>query len=426
MNDVPKAPAQAVAAAAFDAAAWREQLLELNPWARGLTIDEDDEAFLAARQKATLKRHAEGKEIWNTWANGMLALKKAIQEAEGWPTDRRSEGENADTQLWLALATSAFSTLGRRHTFQGNARFDESVFAGPAWFAGATFSAGAWFEGATFSADASFGGATFSAGAWFRGATFSTVAWFPGATFSATASFAGATFFDAASFNGATFAGATLMNDVRFGGGAHLAQARFKGPMRLDGSVFEAGARFEAVDSEAAFSLAGVTFRRHVPSFIGATFKGTLRLDNVVTPRYRVTFGWTPDRNASAHFRELKRRAEEAHDRDRGLEFSAQEIRTGRFHAGALVPTWRQAAPEGTAQRRVFQGCRCRPGSEWRCRPGFPKSGAGASGSVSPTAGLPTSAAASCVRSLSGSPCSWALPSSISASTRASTSRARS
>ncbi len=92
------------------------------------------------------------------------------------------------------------------------------------------------------------------------------------------------------------------MNDVRFGGGADLAQARFKGPMPLDGSVFEAGARFEAVDSEAAFSLAGVTFRRHVPSFIGATFKGTLRLDNVVTPRYRVTFGWTPDKECLRPF----------------------------------------------------------------------------------------------------------------------------
>jgi hypothetical protein len=30
MNDVPKAPAEAVTAGAFDAAVWREQLLELN------------------------------------------------------------------------------------------------------------------------------------------------------------------------------------------------------------------------------------------------------------------------------------------------------------------------------------------------------------------------------------------------------------
>jgi len=56
-------------------------------------------------------------------------------------------------------------------------------------------------------------------------------------------------------------------------------------------------------------------------------------------PRYRLTFGWTSDANASAHFRELKRRAVEAHDRDRELEFFAQEIRTARFHARQL-PTW--------------------------------------------------------------------------------------
>jgi hypothetical protein len=45
-------------ASGFDLDAWREELLALNPWARGLTIDEDDTEFAAARQKATLARHA--------------------------------------------------------------------------------------------------------------------------------------------------------------------------------------------------------------------------------------------------------------------------------------------------------------------------------------------------------------------------------
>jgi hypothetical protein len=56
-----------VAAAGFDIVAWKEELLTLSPWARGLTIDETNAEFAAARQKATLARHAEGVEAWNTW-----------------------------------------------------------------------------------------------------------------------------------------------------------------------------------------------------------------------------------------------------------------------------------------------------------------------------------------------------------------------
>jgi hypothetical protein len=33
----------------FDAEAWNEELLALNPWARGLNIVETDEQFTAAR-----------------------------------------------------------------------------------------------------------------------------------------------------------------------------------------------------------------------------------------------------------------------------------------------------------------------------------------------------------------------------------------
>jgi hypothetical protein len=70
MNDAPKAPASP---AAFDAAAWREEVLALNEWARGLRIDEGDETFAAARQAATLARHGQGEEVWNEWANAAVA-----------------------------------------------------------------------------------------------------------------------------------------------------------------------------------------------------------------------------------------------------------------------------------------------------------------------------------------------------------------
>jgi hypothetical protein len=81
--------AKDVTAAGFDPIAWKEELFALNPWARGLTIEEDNAEFAAARQKATLARHAEGAEAWNGWANRMLALKAAL-EAEGqWAMKRR-------------------------------------------------------------------------------------------------------------------------------------------------------------------------------------------------------------------------------------------------------------------------------------------------------------------------------------------------
>jgi hypothetical protein len=41
-------------------AAWRKELLALNPWAREFTINDKD--FAAARQ------NAEGNEAWNGWA----------------------------------------------------------------------------------------------------------------------------------------------------------------------------------------------------------------------------------------------------------------------------------------------------------------------------------------------------------------------
>ena len=392
MNDSPKAPAPTGAAAAFDAVTWHKQLLALNPWTRGLTIDEGDEAFAAAQQKATLDRHAEGKEAWNTWANGMLALKKTLQEAGRWATEAHRE-QNDDTRLWIVLATSVFSRGRSKHTFEGEAFFEEFVFPGAARFDGATFAAAVWFNGASFAADAWFQTATFAGTAWFQRTTFFTAARFQRATFAGAARFRRATFsatarfervtfsaaalfpdasftgdalfertsfaaiamfrrarfaadaffqrarFDAAArFNRVSFNGDTELSEVRFAGNVDFPQAVFEGPVLFDRSFFREGANFEAITSEAAFSLADVAFRQ-APNIIGAAFKGTLRLDNVTMPRYRLTLGWTPDGNASAHFRELKRQAVEAHDRDRELEFFAQEIRTARFHARRL-PSW--------------------------------------------------------------------------------------
>jgi pentapeptide repeat protein len=361
----------------FDAEAWKEALLALNPWARGLTISQDDEAFKAARQKATLDRHAQGREAWNGWADALLASKQALEKANRWIARSAGIGINDETRCWLALSAAVFSTDGYRHTFDADAdfenfvfpgvvRFESGTFCGVAKFGRATFSGDALFGRATFARDALFGRAAFFGVARFGRATFSGVALFDRATFSGDALFLSATFsadarFDAATFSGegrfetATFSGLALfgrtifsgaarfasatferglyLRKVRFNSSVDLSQVTFRGSVDFDGGVFGQSASFEAIDSQGTFSLADATFHQ-VPSFFGARIS-TLRLDNVKTPRYQL-LGWTLDKDAPARFRDLKRRANEAQDRDRELEFFAQEIRTSRFHAKGL------------------------------------------------------------------------------------------
>src|SRR5262249_7830028 len=145
MNVTPKD----VAAAGFNLAAWHEELLALNPWARGLTIGENDAEFAEARQRATWARHAEGKEGWNGWGNGMLALKAALEAAGEVP------GIEA-TKVWLALAASVFSTEAFAHRFENDVSFGGYIFPSDAFFGSATFSGIAKFESATFSGEAGF------------------------------------------------------------------------------------------------------------------------------------------------------------------------------------------------------------------------------------------------------------------------------
>jgi hypothetical protein len=335
----------------FDLDEWREKLLALNPWAHGLTIGEDNDEFAGARQNATLARHAEGRAAWNTWANAMLAAKSVLERAGGWESrpgyyTRTSgrfiwepeSGGDAAAQAWLSLARAVFSTDATPHFFDNDASFAGLIFPDEARFQRATFAGEARFEGTAFNSGAWFQGVNFNVGALFESITFSSVAQFQGATFGRGARFQGATFRGRAWFQGKVFLWRTFFSGARFDADAIFAHARFEGPADFAGATFRRRADFDGIDCAAAFSLADATFKE-APGFIGATFKGTLRLDNVETPRYRGTLGYTPDKDATARFRELRRRALEAQDRDRELEFFAQEIRTGRFHAKGL-PSW--------------------------------------------------------------------------------------
>lgn len=361
------------AASSFDETAWRERLLELNPWARGLTIDENSPHFAAARHAATLARRAEGKEAWNGWAKGMLALKATLEEARQGQASEREPG--GPSTFWDTLASAVFSNSNLKHRFDTNVSlvgfvfpshvvFATATFSGPVCFTGATFAAAAsfdgatfsgiaWFDGVTFTDGASFGLTTFSAIARFHEVTFNGAAWFNGATFISLASFVGTSFTGSATFDNtnfsssalfakATFGHAALFHNATFSEMAWFGEATFIGEALFRGSAFKQSAIFQdchfqnivifdGVDSAGIFSLTNATFKE-VPSLFNAAFKGALRLDNVVTPRYP-WLGYTPDKDATARFRELRRRASEAHDHERELECFAQEIRTGRFRA---------------------------------------------------------------------------------------------
>ena len=370
---------QDVAAGEFNLAAWKEELRTLNPWARDLGIDENNVEFTKARHDAMLRRHAEGVEVWNAWAKSMLALKAALETADWWEPrywlafaservgqvtqDQSFEDFGIDAaKVWLALAASAFSTEARAHRFESDVSFGGYIFPSVAWFGGATFSGSAKFGGAIFSGDAGFESAAFSGYAGFPSAIFNGAAIFESAIFHGEApfvqaSFAGATFngdslFGSVTFGGDAFFGATFNGDAFFGyatfkgyaffghatfnGSAAFSHAKFKQQAAFDHSKFQEAANFEGIDNAAALSLADAIFKR-VPNFFSATFKGKLRLDNVETPRYP-WLGYTPDKDATARFRELRRHAAEAQDHERELEFFAQELRSGRFHVKGLPP----------------------------------------------------------------------------------------
>jgi hypothetical protein len=326
---------------------WMEQILVLNPWARGLTIKRGEADFQGARRRATLERFGQGRQGWNDWANGMLALRNESKELQN---------------TWNALAIAVFSTHNDKHNFESDFDAREYIFCGDAIFESATFTeatefgrasfgGNAKFDRATFGGTAGFGRVTFSRNAAFSRASFNGNARFDRATFAGNAGFGRAAFtgnagFEDASFSGnawfvsATFTGNTRFGRATFARNAVFGRASFHGDAMFEDTTFSGDISiFDTIESKAAFSLSGATFRQ-VPSLLGATFRGTLRLDNIVTPRFPL-LGWTSDEDAPARFRDLRRRAEEAKDHDRELEFFAQEIRTSRFHskrAPAFIP----------------------------------------------------------------------------------------
>ena len=322
-------------ASSFDVDAWQEELLALNDWARELTIVWDDDEFLVARQSATLARHAKGRNEWNAWASAMLALQERLRASSRWTRSDRDYTEQAD--LWINVATVSFSAENRVEEFTRHAEFQGFLFPWTAFFSSARFIEDVDFLEAEFHGFTYFDHISFGSTASFVFVKFHKFVAFNESTFSGFAPFNGASFSDVAAFDTVTFEQPVDFAQCQFLERAIFHRTKFRGPADFSRCYFPKGADFDAIESSDAFSLAGAAFQQ-VPSVMGATFRGTLRLHNVMTPSYPL-LGWTPEGDAPARFRELKRHANETQDRDRELEFFAQEIRTSRFHAKGL-PTY--------------------------------------------------------------------------------------
>ena len=319
-----------------DLASWVRRLGALNPWAP-LPVERYSAEFVEAKKGAMLTRFGKGSKVWNSWAEEMLTLKAELREAGIWdsnPSDDLMDlgevGENEATSQWIALAELK---LPRHHDNAEERSFEDFIFPADVDFGYAHFSGDTDFHWATFHGKAQFVGATFSKDASFLGATFKHEAIFGGSKFGDRACFMRSNFFDRVDFEGVSFSEEAQFDEATFAGPADFSKSDF-GSATFDHAMFKHGALFEATNCRENFSLANSSFKQ-VPSLIGATFRGILRLDNVETPKYRF-FGWTSDKDAPARFRELRRRATESQDRDRELEFFAQEIRTSRFHVKRL------------------------------------------------------------------------------------------
>jgi hypothetical protein len=232
-----------------------------------------------------------GREVWNAWAEDMLAARRMLEEEGRWSAKRNSSGhwepQNAETDGWMRAAAAIFSFCvflvagDRRNGGMGDNGYKPALPAGKPVqldsggidFGGFIFPGDVWFDNAAFSGDASFNSATFLGGARFDSATFLGNAWFNGAVFSGYARFSGAAYtgnvwFDTATFGGGArfdsvvFSGNALFGSAIFAGNAGFNDAKFLGYASFASTTFSDNARF----CEASFSggawFSAATFKK--------------------------------------------------------------------------------------------------------------------------------------------------------------------
>jgi Pentapeptide repeats (9 copies) len=244
--------------------------------------------------------------------------------------------------------------------FQGGAGFEEAAFAGKATFRTAKFGGDTSFQEARFRQDARFSESHFTGPVIFRHARFDASAEFQSVSFAGPVDFLGCVFAGDTSFENAVFSATAdfpyakfkdrgSFSDVRFLDRANFLQSQFRSRASFRNGRFRGPAEFAAVQSRAAFALAGAHFDQ-VPSFHDASFRDPPRLDNMtIDDPLAVLPAWSGKAEAdprpalfrgikacgdpeyAGYYRRLRKLAAETQDYEREREFYAQELRCRRF-----------------------------------------------------------------------------------------------
>ncbi len=233
------------------------------------------------KQEETRAHWGKGEESWNAWALEMLQRKQALEDAGGWAVDWFGEGQNAETEAWLADAKADFAGL----EFASDTSFESFVFPGPAIFDASQFLGKVSFANVHFAHVARFQGARFNGDAIFKAAKFYHLADFDDAAFASVADFEKAEFLrettgplvPAARFQKTHFSARADFRSVKFTGNAEFIKTGFGGNARFDEAEFQAEANFESAIFEATASLVKTRFAG-LAKFNQAQFRGEVRL----------------------------------------------------------------------------------------------------------------------------------------------------
>lgn len=200
-------------------------------------------------QNQTRALWEKGQEAWNSWALEILQRKQVLEDSGHWSADWFGEGQNKETEIWLAEARADFANMEFASdadfdgfVFPGLTTFDNSHFLGKAGFAKANFAHVARFHGVRFDGDASFSQCSFYHLANFDDAAFSSVADFEKAEFNREST---GPLVPAARFQKTAFGGRTDFRGAKFVGNAEFIRTQFTGNARFDEAEFQAEASFE-------------------------------------------------------------------------------------------------------------------------------------------------------------------------------------
>lgn len=261
---------------------WRDALLKLNPWAKdylkdgiGTATEKFSEACLLASQARWLA----GSDIWNGWADGMLAQRRSLEAAQLWYVGVNGEGANDETRAWLALADCVFSGLTLERGRDGCVNFEGFVFPSTAWFVDTLFTGEIRMRGAKFLSASHFSRARFIGKADFENAQFHGHARFKENSFTGSADFAGAEFHGDAHFERTIFTGGTNFNAGQFNGETNFSDCRFIGDATYEDVKFTGDVAFKDVQFAGTSWFPRASFVGHA-NFSGAVMTGDAWFSN--------------------------------------------------------------------------------------------------------------------------------------------------